>query len=61
MNATFDIRTNVIDRSVEIAAALRELDTDLPMAAALEEQAAVLDRAKSASGLRTLNWTAERD
>jgi hypothetical protein len=61
MNGSSDISTDLINRSVDIAAALRELDTDLPLAAALEEQATTLDRARIASTLLEPNRKAERD
>ena len=60
MNASFDIGADVIDRSVEIAAALRELAADLPLAAAIEEHATVLDRARNASALLELDLKVER-
>jgi hypothetical protein len=48
MDADF-FNSHDLDRIARIAAALRELDADLPMAAALDEQVTVLDRAKERS------------
>ena len=45
MEADFAIAQD-IDRIAQLAAALRELDADLPMAEALEAQIAVLEEAQ---------------
>ena len=42
MDTSFDIVLAAMQRSVELAAALRQLDSDLTLAAALEAQAEVL-------------------
>jgi hypothetical protein len=41
---------NDIDRIAQLAAALRELDADLPLAEALEAQVAVLEEAQGQYG-----------
>jgi hypothetical protein len=45
MDTDFPISHDV-DRIAQVATALRELDADLPMAEALEEQVTVLERAQ---------------
>ena len=45
MNADFPLGQD-IDRIAQVAAALRELNADLPMAEALEAQVAILEEAQ---------------